>query len=72
MRLCQQEPLISVKVAYPCLFHVALFQDLGHNVRRVLCTKLILEDGVGGSVECALSSMSRRDVIINGLDGGGE
>src|SRR5262249_2930630 len=57
---------------YPCLFYVALFQDLGHNFHRILCAKLILEDGVGGAVECTLSSVSSQDVSGDGLDGGRE
>jgi hypothetical protein len=57
---------------YLCLFHVALFQDLGHNLRRVLCAKLILKEAVGGAVKCTLSSVSRRDVTDDGLGGGRE
>lgn len=52
---------------YLCLSHVALFQDLGYNLGRIFCIKLILEKGVGSSVECALSSVSSRDVISDGL-----
>lgn len=48
---------------YLSLSHIALFQDLGHNLCRVLCAKLILEEAVGGAVECALSSVTGHDVI---------
>jgi len=43
---------------YLCLSHDTLFQNLAHHRRRVLCAKLILEEAVGGAVECALSSVS--------------
>src|SRR5579871_3832171 len=64
MRLCQQKSCEGLEPEnYLCFFHVALFQDLDHNLSRVLCAKFILEESVGGAVECALSSMSSRDVI---------